>query len=357
MRTKDYLFLGWIITIIATACNSQDNDVSRIISDDYFDYDYEKIYDYYIIEAWRDLDEPVPAYTPEMVELHTQIVGKLPWVMPTASGDENMVIGHTPGWPRKPEWPDDPEIPPQKIYGYQITDTLTREPKVKMILVSQNHSTEFTGSWVLEGMVNFLASSDSKAVFLRSKAIFYVYPDINPEGRYMATHRINLEAAPDPNAGTNRRKRGNPELYAAGEEDHNRVWNTNGKFSTIDILKAAWEKDCDNYADYLWDMHGPQAQGNWRTPSTEARTNDYANALLQREPNVIRCGPESGFKVDVANGPEGKISLYAMAEEGLRVKYPYVYEPGGWTRERCMESGRNLALALYDILADNKTQE
>lgn len=40
----------------------------------------------------------------------------------------------------------------------------------------------------------------------------------------MAVHRINLEAAPDPNAGTDMRKRGNPELYSCGEKDHNRVW-------------------------------------------------------------------------------------------------------------------------------------
>ncbi|MDZ7724119.1 MAG: hypothetical protein U5R06_15255 [candidate division KSB1 bacterium] len=357
MRTKNYLLAGLMIAITGPSCNTQNNHDSQIISDDYFNYQYEKVYDYYVIEAWRVLDEPVPAYTAEMVERHTQLVGKLPWVMPTSSGDTNMVLGLTPGWPKNPKWPDDPEIPPQKMYGYQITDTLTKKPKIKVILASQNHSTEFTGSWVLEGMVNFLASSQLEAIFLREKAIFYVYPDINPEGRYQAVHRIDLKAAPDPNAGTNMRKRGNPELYSAGEKDHNRVWNTSGRFSTIDIITGAMIRDTGGKADYLWDMHGPQEKGNWRTPGTKARTNKYAEALMKREPDVIRCGPESGYKVNVASGHPGKLSSYAFSEDGLYVTNPYVYEPGGWTRERLMESGRNLALALYDVLSDENDEK
>lgn len=209
--------------------------------------------------------------------------------------------------------------------------------------------------------MNFVASSDPRAAFLRKKVEFYVYPDINPEGRYMAVHRIDLKAAPDPNAGSNLRKRGNPELYAAGEKDHNRVWTTQGKFSTIDTITAAMEKDTGGRVDYFWDMHGPQEPGNWRTPSDEARTNAYAEALMKREPDVIRCGPESGFKVNVAAprpGKMGKLPLWAMSKEGLNATYPYVYERGGWTRERLLEASRNLALALHDVLAaDEKPQK
>ena len=316
-----------------------------------FDYPYDEVFDYYVIEAWRGLDEPVPAYTPQMVARHTQLVGQLPWVMPTASADKRMVLGWTPGWPKNPRCPEDPEIPPQPICGYQITDPHTHGPKVKMIVASGNHATEFTGNWVLEGMVNFLAGSDPRAVFLRQKAVFYVYPDVNPEGRYQAVHRIDLKAAPDPNAGTNMRKRGNPELYAAGEADHNRVWTTPGKFSTIDTITAAMRKDTGGHADYLWDLHGPQTKANWRSPRMEARINAYADAFMKREPDVLRCGPPGSFKKNVADGPPGKLSLWAASEEGLNVTYAYVYEPGGWTRERLLEAGRNLVLALHDVLA------
>ncbi len=315
-----------------------------------FEYEYEKVFDYYIIQAWRGLEEPVPAYTTEMVARHTALVGKLPWVSPTASADENMVLGRTPGRPKSPDWPGDPEIPSLPMYGYQITDPDAHGEKVKMVLAAQNHSTEFTGSWVLEGVVNFVASSDPRAAFLRKKAVFYAYPDVNPEGRYQAVHRIDLKAAPDPNAGTNLRKRGNPELYAAGEKDHNRVWTTRGRFSTVDTIMAAMRKDTGGRIDYFWDMHGPQEPPNWRSPLLEARINDYAVALMRREPDVLRCGPPGSFKRNVAGGPPGKMSLWAASDEGLSATYPYVYEPGGWTRERLLEAGRNLALALHDVL-------
>lgn len=326
-----------------------------VVDESHFRYPYKKVLDYYVIEAWRRLDEPVPAYTPEMVARHTRLVGELPWVKPTPSGNKRMVLGQTPGRPRAPDQTNDPEIPPQNIYGYQIThgggEEADEREKVKMVLASGNHATEFTGNWVLEGMVNFLASSDPRAIFLRRKAVFYVYPDVNPEGRYQAVHRIDLEVAPDPNAGTNMRKRGNPELYAAGERDHNRVWTTQGKFSTVDTITAAMENDTGGQAEYLWDMHGPQTRANWRSPSPEARTNEYAEALMKREPDVIRCGPPGNFKRNVASGPPGKLSLWAASDDGLKVTCPYVYEPGGWTRERLLESGRKLALALHDVLA------
>ncbi len=324
----------------------------QTIDDRYFDYPYDQVLDYYIIQAWRGLEEPVPAYTPQMVARHTALVGRLPWVSPTRSADQQMVLGRTPGWPKHPDWPDDPEIPPQTMFGYQITDPDTDGQKVKVVLAAQNHSTEFTGSWVLEGMVNFVASSDPRAVFLRQKAIFYIYPDINPEGRYQAAHRIDLQAAPDPNAGTNMRKRGNPELYAVGERDHNRVWTSEGAFSTIDTITAAMQRDTGGHVDYFWDMHGPQEPANWRSPQLEARINAYAMALMRREPDVLRCGPPGDFKRNVASGPPGKMSLWAASEAGLNATYPYVYEPGGWTRERLLQSGRNLALALHDVLSD-----
>ncbi len=261
----------------------------------------------------------------------------------------------TNGWPRNGDYPDDPVIPRQKVIAYRITDSKSRSAKIKVMLACGQHAFEFTGNWVLEGMVDFLVSDDPRAIALRQNAEFFVYPDLNPDGRYQAIHGLAFQAAQDPNVGTNLRMRGNPEIYAAGERDHNRLWETNGKFSTIDLFKATWLKDTGGEAEYFWDIHGPQQTGNWRTPRAEARTNRYAEALMQREPEVIRCGPESGFKVKVAAGPPGKLMLYAMSGQGLRVRYPYIYEPGGWTMERLFDSGRNLMLALYDAIGDRKS--
>jgi hypothetical protein len=327
-----------------------------VIDEAYFNYPYDRVYDYHIISAWKVLNEPVPAFTPQMIERHTELVGKLPWVNPTASGNENMIIGQTPGWPKDANFPNDPVIPPQNIYAYQITDPKAKGPKTKMIIATGSHSEEFTGAYVMEGMVNFLASTDPRAEFLRRKAVFYVYPSVNPDGKYMSVNRIELEAAPKPD----RRRwgdaiRGNPHLYAAGVSDYNRVWGTKGKFPTIDIVSSAIIRDTGGSADYLWDLHGPQSIGNWRTPTDEARLNDYAQALIKREPEVIRCGPESGYKVNVGRRPAtipGKLSYWAAHSHDFKVKHAYVYEPGPWDRKRLHEAGRNLALALYDVLSN-----
>ncbi|MFW5692696.1 MAG: hypothetical protein ACOCWL_00630 [Thermoguttaceae bacterium] len=72
---------------------------------------------------------------------------------------------------------------------------------------------------------------------------------------------------------------------------------------------------------------------------------------MRRESDVLRCGPPGSFERNVASGPAGRMSLCATSEEGLHATYPYVYEPGGWTRERLLAAGRNLALAIYDVLA------
>lgn len=178
-----------------------------------FEYPYDEVYDYYVIEAWRRLEQTPPAYTPQMVRRHTELLLKQPCAAPAPSADERGVIGMTAGWPANPDYPEDDRIPAQKIYGYCITDQANEEPEIKVLLTCGQHATEFTGSWVLEGMVNFLAGSDQRAVFLRQNAAFYVYPDMNPDGRYQAVNNLEMKAAPDPNAGTNMRLRGNPEIY------------------------------------------------------------------------------------------------------------------------------------------------
>ncbi len=330
-------------------------------NDNQFDYPYEKVFDYNVIRRGLWEDSPPPAYSPQMVARHTETVAESQWVKPTRSCLHDMVLGQTNGWPANPDYPDDPEIPPQDIYAYQITDT-SAEPEVKMVIASGNHPGEFSGNWLLQGMVNFLAGDDDRAAALRKKASFFVYPDVNPDGRYQAVHRIDLEAAPSPNPkeGFGRRfdnfpdtdpGRGNPELYIAGEADHNRVWNTNDRFRHIDLIKRAMKADTGGKVDYFWDFHGPQEPGNWRSPQGEPAWNSpYGQALQAREPDVVIAGLPNGFKSGLSYQP-GKLSVWAATNEGLCADYTYVYEPGGWTETRLKEAGRNLALALYDVLA------
>lgn len=319
-----------------------------------FAYPYEKRHDYYVIEAWRGQGSRPPAYTPEMVAAHTALVGRLPWVHPVGRGTADLVIGHTPGW-RPPAAAGDPVVPPQPIFAYRVTACPEGvSPGLRFIVAAGSHGNEFTGNWVLEGLVNFLAGDDERAARLRRRAAFFIYPDLNPEARWLALRDLNLRSAPDPRAGTDMRQRGNPQLYAAGAGDNNRVWNTGDRFTHIGIITRSMREDPGGRVDCLWDLHGPQEPGNWRSSQGAAAWScAYGRALRAREPEVVVAGLPGGFKSGLSFDP-GKLSVWAADREGLGVRRSYVYEPGPWDRARLAEAGRNLVLALDDALAGGR---
>jgi len=313
-------------------------------------FSYEPVTDYYVIEAWRDLEEVVPAYTPEMVAKQTEAMADNPFVEPTPTADDDLMIGRTPGWPVGTENPD---LSPQAVFGYRIGETDAENGDASVILTAGNHGPEFTGSYVLHGAVDFLTSDAVEAVALRRNAVIYVYPDVNPEARYQTVHRLDLEGAPDPNAGTDFRYRGNPELYAAGETDMNRVWHRGDEFHTVDVVTGAMRADTGANVDYIFDMHGPQEVANWRSPQGhDAWESHYGTALQRREPEVRIAGvPDGDFKTGLFDDtPPGKLPVWACTPEGLDIEYAFIHEPGCWTAERCMLSGRRIMLALYDAV-------
>src|SRR5690606_7273411 len=98
-------------------------------------------------------------------------------------------------------------------------------PKLKVVLVGSNHPHEHPACWALHGMVEFLVSADPRAEMVRRHVVFYVYPVVNPDGKVAV-----LADRRGPFTNVN----GNPELRAAGEKNHNRVWDTDGRFTSID---------------------------------------------------------------------------------------------------------------------------
>ncbi|MDY0168198.1 MAG: M14 family zinc carboxypeptidase [Thermoguttaceae bacterium] len=301
--------------------------------------------------------EYVPRYTLKMKAAHAARLRKLPWVMPTPSADENMVLGKSHGWPEDkeiPGWPyqdyGDPAVPPQDILGYMITDPEVEGPKIKVVLVDGNHASEMHGSWALHAMVDFIASEDPRAATLRRKAVFFVYPMVDPDSRY---HQSRIRTMP---AQSRYPIRGNPQMYAAwaaepdrwrpvaGAPDHNRIWNTQGAFTTIDVVVPAMRKDTGGRADYLWDFHGGCAQpGDYRA-SAEVMQSPYAKAIEAREPDVIRR------KVD-GHTDGGRLRNWAADEEGLGVTFAFVTETGmPWTKQRVFEISQSFVLAWLDVL-------
>ncbi|MFH2059868.1 MAG: M14-type cytosolic carboxypeptidase [Pseudomonadota bacterium] len=68
------------------------------------------------------------------------------------------------------------------IYLLMITDKRIPNTQKKAILIyAREHGVEQDGSWVAEGMIDFLLSSHPQAVFLRKICVFLIIPIIAPD--------------------------------------------------------------------------------------------------------------------------------------------------------------------------------
>lgn len=259
-----------------------------------------------------------PVHTIELERQHLAAIKPSKFVKPTQSADENFVIGRSKGWP------SDPKVPSHELHAYQITN-FNFEPegaqKIKIILSDGNHPVEQTGSWGFRAAIDFLLGDSTEAKFLRDHAHFFCYPMLNPDGRYLV------------------KGRGNPELSADGIKDHNRVWHTNGKYSTIDAYKTAMVNDTGGSVDYYLDFHS--GGSNFFFSSPHLMQAPLARAVTNREPEIL---PRK------SGGKPGMTRIWAMSEQGLKV--PIAYTPEfkmSETAPRSLEIGQNWMRSLYDL--------
>lgn len=155
-----------------------------------------------------------------------------PWVTPTASADAKFVIGRSAGGV------DDlgRRIPPGELHGFRITDASATGAKRHVVLAGGVHSNETTGNHTLHGLVEFLLGSSAQAQALRREAVFYVYPMVNPDGRFAGYNRSTVESP---------------------GEDPNRQWSSAdwANNTEIRLVAAALLADTGADIDYLLDFH------------------------------------------------------------------------------------------------------
>jgi hypothetical protein len=286
------------------------------------DFEYERT----ITEAQR---QEVVAYSIEMKARHVRSLREreLPWVLPAPSADENFVIGLSRGWP------EEPETAPLPIFGYMITDPEIDDPKLRIVLVGSNHAREHPACWTLHAMVEFLVSDDPRAQALRREAVFYVYPVVNPDGKtylYSEKHRDFLTV------------NGSPEIVAAGENNHNRLWDTDGDFVSIDTAKAAMIRDTGGKPDYLIDFHGIP-RSSYVFSCDVAASSPLSRAL---------AGRAAGMTQRVAGHHPGMLRSWAISEEGLGARYGLTPEIANSDKEGFFQNGLFFALAFYDVITN-----
>jgi hypothetical protein len=253
---------------------------------------------------------------------HMARVAASPFVSPTASGSAGLVIGRSAGGI------DDTgrTVSPHDIYGYRITDPAVSGGKLKVMLAGGNHSCETMGNHALEGMIDFLLGGDPMAAALRRVADFYVYPQVNPDGRVAGYYRSTPEAP---------------------SKDHNRYWDNPTGLTDVTAVRNAMIADTGGDIDYLFDFHGmfgPWTRSNYYDVVPEDLHSDFAVALAELEPEI---------EEEASSGETGMVRNWGMSEWGLKAEHAYTAEFGahpGVLEPRLDEMGANYARALFKVI-------
>ena len=120
----------------------------------------------------------------------------------------------------------------------RITDATTTPSGGKrgFWIVARQHAAEVTGSWLVEGLIDFVLSSDPRAIALRQGSVFNIVPMMNPDGVVVGNYRDN-------SAGVNL----------------NREWNSASATESPSVLAAIeaidqWVADGHSF-DWFGDIH------------------------------------------------------------------------------------------------------
>lgn len=78
------------------------------------------------------------------------------------------------------------------VHLVKITDsTVPDEEKGGVWAIARQHPAEVAGSWMAEGLINWLLSDDPQAAELLREAVFYIVPFMNPDGVALGNYRVN----------------------------------------------------------------------------------------------------------------------------------------------------------------------
>lgn len=140
-------------------------------------------------------------------------------------------------------------VPSQPFYSYGIWDRTAfpddGTPKRTVIVTNGVHPGEHVGDWMLEGFLRYLCSADAKAIALRKNFQFFVYPNVNPTGRYGGHWRGQWE----PSAPTKNSNRDFSNFYGV----------TPFQLPSSRALRDALDLDCKGRrVAFAMDFHGQQ---------------------------------------------------------------------------------------------------
>ncbi len=255
---------------------------------------------------------------------HVEAIKDSPWVHPTESSGENLVIGGSPGGV------DDRgrTVPSLPLFGYMITDAESDLAKERMVFCSGVHSNEVLAGYVLEGLVDWLLSDDPRAAALRREVEFYVYPMVVPDGRYAGYNRGGVQH-PD--------------------RDTNRYWREDLYDDMDDLRQVAEAMKTDTGSEgvtWFIDFHSwTDTQNHFVFMNSPADQTVFWEELTRMEPSM-------GANVQNPGSTNPTTRWFALHR--LNAEYSLLAEtmfrPGEYP-ERFVEMGRRFGIAFYHEVA------
>lgn len=286
------------------------------------------------IEHTSDQESIYYAYfTPYTMERHSDLICEAissPLV-------EHRVLGHT--------------LDGQDLDLLKVSDGDNDQNKLKCWFIARQHPGESMAEWWMEGFLEkLLDESDPVSRKLLQSCVFYVVPNMNPDGT----------------------RRGHLRTNAAGA-NLNREWSASSMESSpeVHLVLAAQQQ---TGMDFHMDVHGDEdlpynfIAGFEGIPNlSDGMLNiyhAYQRALLNRSPDFQA---EKGYPVDPPESADMRICTNYIAENfrcpSMTLEMPFKDnddlpdETFGWSADRSIHLGRACLSALLDVVAQLKSNK
>lgn len=183
-----------------------------------------------------------PPYNPSHVRSHIDGIRTSSFVSePSSSSGNNFVYGQSAATTRDG---DNLPVPALDLISYRVSDD-TRQPldgslKRIAVLMAGQHASEDQGNWQLQAFVDYLLEGSAVSESLLRNWEFFVYPMINPSGRWGNAYRGSLQVNEK-------------------NQDPNRDWpggETAGRLDVVTSTRTAIEHDTGNAISAFIDFHG-----------------------------------------------------------------------------------------------------
>ncbi|CAD8166524.1 unnamed protein product [Paramecium pentaurelia] len=212
-----------------------------------------------------------------------------------------------------------------------------------VVFLARQHPGEPQGSFVMQGIIDFLTSNNPQAEYLRQNCIFKLFPMMNPDGVVNGNYRCGLEGS-----------------------DLNRRWKKPNKYLHPSVYYAKkYVKGFSKERQIILviDLHGhSRKQSSFVygcAYSSQVKTIERVFALLMAKLNPFMDYPSCTFRIENAKDKTARIQLWRE----LKINWVYTYECSFYGQQQkhyqikdYLNCGISICNALSQIVKDTSKE-